>query len=60
MKGGNWVPPDMIYSNISRERLDLLTDMALEANFNMLRIWGGAIWAGNDLLDLCDEKGIVV
>jgi len=60
MKGGNWVPPDMIYSNISRERLDTLTDMALQANFNMLRIWGGAIWAGNDLLSLCDEKGILV
>jgi len=60
MKGGNWVPPDMIYSNISRERLDVLTDLALKANFNMLRIWGGAIWAGNDLLGLCDEKGILV
>jgi beta-mannosidase len=60
MKGGNWVPPDMIYSNISRERLDALTDMAIKANFNMLRIWGGAIWAGHDLLDLCDEKGLLV
>ncbi len=60
MKGGNWVPPDMIYSNISRERLDVLTDMAIKANFNMLRIWGGAIWAGHDLLDLCDEKGLLV
>ena len=60
MKGGNWVPPDMIYSNVSRERLDKLTDLALTANFNMLRIWGGAIWAGNELLDLCDEKGILV
>ena len=60
MKGGNWVPPEMIYSNISRERLDKLTDMAVSANFNMLRIWGGAIWAGHDLLDLCDEKGLLV
>jgi beta-mannosidase len=60
MKGGNWVPPDMIYSNIDRERLDALTDLALQANFNMLRIWGGAIWAGHDLLDLCDEKGLLV
>lgn len=56
MKGGNWVPPDMIYSNISRERLDALTDMAVQANFNMLRIWGGAIWAGHDLLDLVMKK----
>lgn len=60
MKGGNWVPPDMIYSNISRDRLDKLTDLAVQANFNMLRIWGGAIWAGHDLLELCDQKGILV
>lgn len=60
MKGGNWVPPDMIYSSISRERLDDLTDLAVKANFNMLRIWGGAIWAGHDLLELCDEKGLLV
>jgi beta-mannosidase len=60
MKGGNWVPPDMIYSNISHERLNELTDLAIRANFNMLRIWGGAIWAGHDLLDLCDEKGLLV
>ena len=60
MKGGNWVPPEMIYSNISKTKLETLTDMALKANFNMLRIWGGAIWAGHDLLDLCDEKGLLV
>jgi beta-mannosidase len=60
MKGGNWVPPDMIYSNVSRSRLDSLTNMAIQANFNMLRIWGGAIWAGHELLSLCDEKGIFV
>jgi beta-mannosidase len=60
MKGGNWVPPDMIYSSVSRERLEKLTDIAIGANFNMLRIWGGATWAGHDLLDLCDEKGLLV
>ncbi len=60
MKGGNWVPPEMIYSNISKEKLKALTDLAVRSNFNMLRIWGGAIWAGHELLDLCDEKGLLV
>ncbi len=60
MKGGNWVPADMIYSNVSHEKLEKLTDLALDANFNMLRIWGGGLFAGNDLLRLCDEKGLVV
>ncbi len=60
MKGGNWVPADMIYSNVDHKRTEKLVDLAVEANFNMLRIWGGGLFAGNDLLDLCDEKGIVV
>jgi len=60
MKGGNWVPPDMIYSSVNKKRLEKLVDLALAANFNILRIWGGGQFAGNDLLDLCDEKGLVV
>jgi len=60
MKGGNWVPADMIYSNVDRIRLEKLVDFAVGANFNILRIWGGGLFAGNDLLRLCDEKGLVV
>jgi beta-mannosidase len=60
LKGGNWVPADMIYSSVTRQKLEKLVDMAVAANFNMLRIWGGGQFAGNDLLDLCDEKGLVV
>jgi beta-mannosidase len=60
MKGGNWVPADMIYSSVDKKRLEKLVDLAVDANFNMLRIWGGGHFAGNDLLDLCDEKGLMV
>ena len=60
MKGGNWVPADLIYSSVDRNRLEKLVDMAVDANFNILRVWGGGLYAGNDLLELCDEKGIVV
>ncbi|HBE42713.1 MAG TPA: hypothetical protein DDW27_16220 [Bacteroidales bacterium] len=60
MKGGNWVPADMIYSSVDNKRLEKLVDLALDANFNILRIWGGGLFAGNELLSLCDEKGVVV
>lgn len=60
MKGGNWVPADMIYSSVDKNRLEKLVDMAIDANFNILRIWGGGLYAGNDLLELCDEKGVLV
>ena len=60
MKGGNWVPPEMIYSSLTHDRIKQLVDLAVDANFNMLRLWGGGTWAGHELLDLCDEKGILV
>ncbi len=59
-KGGNWVPPDMLYSTVTAERIGELVDLALGANFNLLRIWGGGTWAGHELLRQCDEKGVLV
>lgn len=59
-KGGNWVPPDMLYSTVTAERITELVDLAIGANFNLLRIWGGGTWAGHELLRQCDEKGILV
>lgn len=59
-KGGNWVPADMLHSTVSRAQYAELVDLALGANFNLLRIWGGGVWAGHDLLDECDAKGVLV
>jgi len=41
-KGGNWVPPELIYSSTTREKLKALVGLAVDANFNLLRIWGEA------------------
>ncbi|HBL77081.1 MAG: hypothetical protein A2W90_19080 [Bacteroidetes bacterium GWF2_42_66] len=60
MKGACWVPADMVYSKVTKEHLDSLVTLAVNANFNMVRIWGGGVYAGNDLLDICDEKGLLV
>jgi beta-mannosidase len=59
-KGGNWVPPDLLYSTVTPERYRRLVDLAVAANFNMLRIWGGAIFADHALLEACDEAGVMV
>ena len=60
VKGGNFVPVDMIFPRADRARYDKVTDLALEANFNMLRIWGGGLYESDDFYELCDEKGILV
>jgi beta-mannosidase len=59
-KGGNWVPADMIYADVDAGRYRRLIDLALKANFNMLRVWGGGLYMDHDFLDLCDEAGIMV
>jgi len=59
-KGGNFVPIDMILPRADRARYDKVTDLALEAHFNMLRIWGGGLYESDDFYELCDEKGILV
>lgn len=59
-KGGNWVPPDTIYAGIEADRWRKLVDLAVDANFNCLRIWGGGLYADHALLEACDEAGVMV
>ncbi|HLV80156.1 MAG TPA: glycoside hydrolase family 2 protein [Chthonomonadaceae bacterium] len=59
-KGGNWVPADMLYSAVPAERTRQLVDLAIEANFNMLRIWGGGLYAEETLCDACDTAGMML
>ena len=59
-KGSNWVNPEIFPGIISKERYEELLDLALEANFNMLRVWGGGIVNKESFYDLCDRKGILV
>lgn len=59
-KGTNWVNPEIFPGIITRERYEELIDRALEANFNMLRIWGGGIVNKESFHQICDEKGMLV
>lgn len=59
-KGGNFVPADMIPQSVDRRRCEQLVDLAIEANFNFLRVWGGGLYESDDFYDICDERGILV
>ena len=59
-KGTNWVNPEVFYGTIDRARYEELIDLACAANFNMLRVWGGAIVNKRAFHDLCDERGLMV
>ncbi len=59
-KGGNWILPDSIMGRVTEETYDYYIDSALKANFNMLRIWGGAYYGSDYFYEQCDEKGLLL
>ncbi len=60
MKGSNFVNPDIFWGRIGRQDYQALTDLARDANMNILRVWGGASFCKKDFYELCDEKGVMV
>lgn len=60
VKGANWIPDDHLLTRITRDKLARRVDQALDANMNLLRIWGGGIYESEDFYDVCDERGIMV
>ncbi|WP_373865233.1 glycoside hydrolase family 2 protein [Paenibacillus koleovorans] len=59
-KGGNWVPADSIYARVAEEKIERLVSEAREANFNMLRIWGGGLYEQDAFYEQCDAQGIMI
>lgn len=59
-KGGNWVPADSLYARVTNERYETLVREAKEANFNMLRVWGGGLYERDAFYESCDRHGILL
>ena len=59
-KGSNWVNPEIFPGIMTYERYKQLLTLAKEANFNILRVWGGGIVNKESFFELCDEMGILV
>ena len=59
-KGADWVPPDSLLARVDKEKYTKLIDMAKEANFNMLRVWGGGIYEDPYFYEECARNGIMV
>mgnify|MGYP000194137730 CR=1 FL=1 len=61
LKGGNWIPDDCFPARSEtparlRERVDQL----IAAHGNCLRVWGGGVYACDELLEHCDATGVLV
>ncbi len=61
-KGANWIPCHSfpILTKEQKARYRHLLCSAKEANFNMIRIWGGGIYEPDFFYDLCDSLGLMV
>lgn len=59
-KGANYIPQDNFLPRVTPERYEKTILDAVNANMNMLRIWGGGIYENDIFYDLCDKYGIMV
>ncbi|MGL5318794.1 MAG: beta-mannosidase [Bacteroidales bacterium] len=60
MKGANYIPQDNFLPRVTDAQYEKTIQDAVDANMNMLRVWGGGIYENEIFYDLCDEKGILV
>ena len=58
--GANFVPIESIPSHETNERLERLIQDCIFANFNCIRVWGGAYYPRDYFYELCDKYGIMV
>ena len=59
-KGADYIPEDLIYSRITRDRIEYLLDSCARANFNCIRVWGGGYYPSDTFFDICDRLGLIV
>ena len=59
-KGANWVPLDALPSRMQGQRYKQLLQDAVDANMNMIRVWGGGMYEHDSFYTTCDEKGLLV
>lgn len=59
-KGANWIPIDNFPNRKNRADYDRLISDATACNMNMLRVWGGGLYEGENFYNVCDSLGIMI
>jgi beta-mannosidase len=60
VRGSNFVPPGIFPGTVDKESYQHIVSRALDANFNILRVWGGGPVPKDPFFDMCDETGMLV
>lgn len=59
-KGANYIPSDIILTNVTNQDYEALFKSIKESNINMIRVWGGGIYENDIFYDLADKYGILI
>lgn len=60
MKGANYIPQDSFIPKQTPSSYYELVQNARKVNMNMLRVWGGGVYADDEFYNACDANGILV
>ena len=60
MKGANYIPQDVFLNRVKTQDYEHIIKNMVDANYNMIRVWGGGIYEKDIFYDLCDQYGILV
>ncbi|MFZ0281638.1 MAG: glycoside hydrolase family 2 protein, partial [Bacteroidales bacterium] len=59
-KGANWIPADAMPGRLTEKRYKHLLQSCIDANMNMIRLWGGGLYEADVFYDFCDEHGLLI
>jgi len=60
VRGANWVPASMLPGSVTSQDYKKFLNAAVEANMNMIRVWGGGYYEAKEFYQLCDQLGLMV
>ncbi|WMC92983.1 beta-mannosidase [Kineothrix sp. MB12-C1] len=58
--GADYIPEDCLLPRVSEETTRKLLEQCALANYNAIRVWGGAYYPDDWFYDACDELGLLV
>lgn len=58
--GADYIIEDNILARCNKEKTEQLILDCIEANYNIIRVWGGGLYPEDYFFDLCDKYGLLV
>ncbi|QAY73709.1 glycoside hydrolase family 2 protein [Agromyces protaetiae] len=60
VRGANWIPRDALVTRLTDADYRQGVADAIDANMNLLRVWGGGHYEDDPFYAACDEQGVLV